>query len=106
MSLLFRLWGIHVLHRRARPLLSDPPRPAEAALLTAAGPKTVACVLLFNLSRPDFAVDTHVFRLAAVPRPAPPRPAAPAARHVQGNLRQSGYLTHRSPRSPAASFMR
>ena len=78
MSLLFRLWGIHVLHRRARPLLSDPPRPAEAALLTAAGPKTVACVLLFNLSRPDFAVDTHVFRLAAVPPPPPPPPPRPA----------------------------
>ena len=26
------------------------------------GPKTISCVLLFNLQSPDFAVDTHVFR--------------------------------------------
>jgi endonuclease-3 len=29
------------------------------------GPKTVACVLLFDLGRPAFPVDTHVARLAA-----------------------------------------
>jgi len=29
------------------------------------GPKTISCVLLFNLQRPDFAVDTHVFRLTS-----------------------------------------
>ncbi len=28
------------------------------------GPKTVACVLLFHLGRPDFPVDTHVHRVA------------------------------------------
>ncbi|KAL5725294.1 DNA-(apurinic or apyrimidinic site) lyase [Ranunculus cassubicifolius] len=27
------------------------------------GPKTVACVLMFNLQRDDFPVDTHVFRI-------------------------------------------
>ncbi|PIA40330.1 hypothetical protein AQUCO_02500193v1 [Aquilegia coerulea] len=27
------------------------------------GPKTIACVLMFNLQRDDFPVDTHVFRI-------------------------------------------
>jgi endonuclease-3 len=31
---------------------------------TGVGPKTVACVLLFDLGRPDFPVDTHVHRIA------------------------------------------
>ncbi|HEY3324668.1 MAG TPA: endonuclease III [Planctomycetota bacterium] len=28
------------------------------------GPKTIACVLMFNLKRPDFPVDTHIHRIA------------------------------------------
>lgn len=39
---------------------------ARAALTTlhGVGPKTASCVLLFNLGRPAFPVDTHVHRLA------------------------------------------
>lgn len=36
----------------------------ELAELPGVGPKTIACVLLFNLKRPDFPVDTHIHRLA------------------------------------------
>ncbi|KVH99232.1 hypothetical protein Ccrd_022545, partial [Cynara cardunculus var. scolymus] len=28
------------------------------------GPKTVACVLMFNLQQDDFPVDTHIFQIA------------------------------------------
>ncbi len=42
--------------------------PEEAAAYLTAfrgvGPKTAACVLLFDLGRPVFPVDTHVFRIA------------------------------------------
>ena len=37
----------------------------ELSRFPGCGPKTISCVLLFNLQRPDFAVDTHVFRLAS-----------------------------------------
>ncbi|XP_051116914.1 putative DNA glycosylase At3g47830 [Andrographis paniculata] len=37
---------------------------AELSLLKGIGPKTVACVLLFNLQLDDFPVDTHVFQIA------------------------------------------
>ena len=36
----------------------------ELSRFPGCGPKTISCVLLFNMQRPDFAVDTHVFRLA------------------------------------------
>lgn len=36
----------------------------ELLELPGVGPKTVACVLLFNLKRPDFPVDTHIHRIA------------------------------------------
>jgi len=36
----------------------------ELGALPGVGPKTIACVLMFNLKRPDFAVDTHIHRIA------------------------------------------
>lgn len=44
-------------------------RPTEEALsylrtLPGVGPKTAACVLMFNLDRPAFPIDTHVWRTA------------------------------------------
>ena len=36
----------------------------DLSRLPGVGPKTVACVLLFGLGRPDFPVDTHVHRVA------------------------------------------
>ncbi|KAF9606858.1 hypothetical protein IFM89_029457 [Coptis chinensis] len=36
---------------------------AELSGFKGIGPKTVACVLMFNLQRDDFPVDTHVFRI-------------------------------------------
>jgi endonuclease-3 len=36
----------------------------ELRKLPGVGPKTIACVLLFNLKRPDFPVDTHIHRIA------------------------------------------
>ncbi len=47
--------------------LEEMPPEEAAAYLTAfrgVGPKTAACVLLFDLGRPVFPVDTHVFRIA------------------------------------------
>ncbi len=44
------------------------------------GPKTIACVLMFCLRRPEFPVDTHVRKgtefscLLLHPRPPPPPP--------------------------------
>jgi endonuclease-3 len=35
----------------------------ELGRLHGVGPKTIACVLLFNLKRPDFPVDTHIHRI-------------------------------------------
>ena len=32
--------------------------------LPGVGPKTAACVLMFNLKRPDFPVDTHIHRIS------------------------------------------
>ncbi|KAK1316380.1 hypothetical protein QJS10_CPA05g01891 [Acorus calamus] len=37
---------------------------AELSQFKGIGPKTVACVLMFQLQRDDFPVDTHVFRIA------------------------------------------
>ena len=36
----------------------------ELGRLPRIGPKTIACVLMFALGRPDFPVDTHVHRIA------------------------------------------
>lgn len=36
----------------------------ELGRLPGVGPKTIACVLLFNLGRHDFPVDTHIHRIA------------------------------------------
>ena len=58
-------------------------RPAPSARiksvlgrLPGVGPKTVACVLLFGLGRPDFPVDTHVHRVANRLGWVPPRTSA------------------------------
>ncbi|XVF09223.1 hypothetical protein REPUB_Repub07fG0073800 [Reevesia pubescens] len=37
---------------------------AELSNFKGVGPKTVACVLMFNLQQDDFPVDTHVFEIA------------------------------------------
>ncbi|KAJ8772942.1 hypothetical protein K2173_028119 [Erythroxylum novogranatense] len=37
---------------------------AELSHFKGIGPKTVACVLMFNLQRDDFPVDTHVYEIA------------------------------------------
>ncbi|PWA41947.1 DNA glycosylase superfamily protein [Artemisia annua] len=37
---------------------------AELSQFKGIGPKTVACVLMFNLQMDDFPVDTHVFQIA------------------------------------------
>ncbi|XVF50264.1 hypothetical protein PTKIN_Ptkin04bG0082400 [Pterospermum kingtungense] len=37
---------------------------AELSNFKGIGPKTVACVLMFNLQQDDFPVDTHVFEIA------------------------------------------
>ncbi|KAJ7945917.1 Protein ROS1 [Quillaja saponaria] len=37
---------------------------AELSNFKGIGPKTVACVLMFNLQHDDFPVDTHVFQIA------------------------------------------
>ncbi|KAF5734172.1 putative Endonuclease III [Tripterygium wilfordii] len=37
---------------------------AELSSFKGIGPKTVACVLMFNLQHDDFPVDTHVFEIA------------------------------------------
>ncbi|KAL0960276.1 hypothetical protein HGRIS_011904 [Hohenbuehelia grisea] len=44
----------------------------ELVAFDGVGPKTAACVLLFCLGRPAFAVDTHVFRLSRVLGWVPP----------------------------------
>eukprot|EP00045_Choanoeca_perplexa_P006897 m.60156 g.60156 ORF g.60156 m.60156 type:complete len:247 (+) comp13839_c0_seq2:183-923(+) len=36
----------------------------ELVRFNGVGPKTISCMLLFNMQRPDLAVDTHIFRLA------------------------------------------
>lgn len=43
---------------------SDADIMAELLAYSGVGPKTASCVLLFCLSKPSFAVDTHVFRLS------------------------------------------
>lgn len=50
----------------------------ELSRLPGVGPKTVACVLLFGLGRPDFPVDTHVHRVARRLGWVPPRASAEA----------------------------
>jgi endonuclease-3 len=48
-------------------LLRTMPVPEARAALTTlhgVGPKTASCVLLFNLGKPAFPVDTHVYRLS------------------------------------------
>ncbi|KAK7389028.1 hypothetical protein VNO78_23859 [Psophocarpus tetragonolobus] len=37
---------------------------SELSLFKGIGPKTVACVLMFNLQQDDFPVDTHIFEIA------------------------------------------
>jgi endonuclease-3 len=37
---------------------------SELGRFRGVGPKTIACVLVFNLGRPDFPVDTHIHRIA------------------------------------------
>ncbi|KAL9326477.1 hypothetical protein ACSQ67_007122 [Phaseolus vulgaris] len=37
---------------------------AELSLFKGIGPKTVACVLMFNLQQDDFPVDTHIFEIS------------------------------------------
>ncbi|KAK4264289.1 hypothetical protein QN277_025489 [Acacia crassicarpa] len=37
---------------------------SELSLFKGIGPKTVSCVLMFNLQRDDFPVDTHIFEIA------------------------------------------
>lgn len=37
---------------------------AELSLFKGIGPKTVSCVLMFNLQLDDFPVDTHIFEIA------------------------------------------
>ncbi|KAK7330449.1 hypothetical protein VNO77_24643 [Canavalia gladiata] len=37
---------------------------AELSLFKGIGPKTVACVLMFNLQQDDFPVDTHIYEIA------------------------------------------
>lgn len=47
--------------------LDELPQGEAAAYLTSfrgVGPKTAACVLMFDLGKPVFPVDTHVFRIA------------------------------------------
>jgi len=44
--------------------------------LPGVGPKTIACVLLFNLKRPDFPVDTHIHRISRRLGWLPPRASA------------------------------
>jgi len=51
--------------------------------LPGVGPKTIACVLLFGLGRPDFPVDTHVHRVARRLGWVAPRSSAEATyRHL------------------------
>ncbi|KAJ1433661.1 DNA glycosylase, partial [Ochromonadaceae sp. CCMP2298] len=44
---------------------------AELAKLKGVGPKTVSCVLMFNMQRPEFPVDTHVWHIAKMLRWVP-----------------------------------
>ncbi|KAI8590005.1 base excision DNA repair protein [Geranomyces variabilis] len=46
---------------------------SELMAFDGVGPKTASCVLLFCLSRPSFAVDTHVFRISKSLGWVPPR---------------------------------
>ena len=50
------------------------------------GPKTVACVLLFDLGRPVFPVDTHVLRIAQRLGWVPPRCGAATTHELLGAL--------------------
>ncbi|KAL8547420.1 hypothetical protein ACS0TY_006952 [Phlomoides rotata] len=45
---------------------------AELSRLKGIGPKTVSCVLMFNLQHDDFPVDTHVFQIAKTMGWVPP----------------------------------
>jgi endonuclease-3 len=56
------------------------------------GPKTISCVLLFSLKRPDFAVDTHIFRLSSA---AGWVPSQAALRHHNQQL-----LAHQGVKGP------
>ncbi|HWE62011.1 MAG TPA: endonuclease III [Chloroflexota bacterium] len=58
--------------------MSIPEARAELSSLHGVGAKTASCVLLFNLGKPAFPVDTHVHRLSrrigfAAPRATPAR---------------------------------
>ncbi|ACO62227.1 predicted protein, partial [Micromonas commoda] len=44
--------------------MSDDDVKAELSRFKGVGPKTVSCVLMFCLKRPDFPVDTHVWKIA------------------------------------------
>jgi endonuclease-3 len=54
----------------------------ELGRLPGVGPKTSACVLLFNLGRADFPVDTHIHRLARRLGWVPRRASAPRTYEV------------------------
>lgn len=61
--------------------------PLDGALdfleeLPGVGPKTAACVLLFNLGQPAFPVDTHVLRVTQRLGLIKPRTTADAAHHT------------------------
>ncbi|MCY3020792.1 MAG: endonuclease III [Planctomycetota bacterium] len=48
----------------------------ELGELPGVGPKTIACVLMFNLKRPDFPVDTHIHRISRRLGWVPPKASA------------------------------
>ncbi len=59
----------------------------DLSRLPGVGPKTVACVLLFGLGRPDFPVDTHVHRVARRLGWVPHRSSAEATyRHLTARV--------------------
>ncbi len=62
------------------------------------GPKTAACVLIFNCGRPLFPVDTHVFRVGGQEHPGERPRAAPARR--PGRHRLPAPHEHGGPRPP------
>ncbi|KAI1823928.1 base excision DNA repair protein [Xylaria intraflava] len=58
-----RRGGYTLEHLRGLP---DDAAMRELLSFRGVGPKTASCVLLFCLSRPSFAVDTHVYRISGV----------------------------------------
>ncbi|KAL9375279.1 hypothetical protein Peur_032158 [Populus x canadensis] len=62
---------------------------AELSHFKGIGPKTVACVLMFNLQKDDFPVDTHVFEIAKAIGWVPP---------VADRNKTYLHLNHRIPK--------